>query len=67
MNILAGKLKSSLYEMFLSETKEERDMIREEVSIIAKENLVQIKKKPFIPINKNQLAGKYPYNNRKNF
>jgi hypothetical protein len=67
INILAGKLKSSLYEVFLAPTEEEREQIEKEIYNIAKKNLIKIKNKPPSPRNKNLLANKYPYNNRKNF
>ncbi|KZX17715.1 transposase DDE domain protein [Methanobrevibacter cuticularis] len=67
INILAGKLKSNLYEMFLAPTEKERTKIQEEVHNIAKKNIIKTKTKPSTPRNKNPLANKYPYNNRKNF
>jgi hypothetical protein len=67
INILSGKLKSSIYEMFLVETEEERRLIEEEVYNLAQKNMIKIKKKLSTPRNKNPLANKYPYNNRKNF
>jgi hypothetical protein len=67
MNILAGKLKSSLYELFLVPSKEERKIIEEEIYSIAKKNTIKVKNKSSSPRNKNPLASKFPYNNRKNF
>ena len=67
INILAGKLKSSIYEMFLADTEEERILIEEEVYNLAKKNIIKVKNKPSKPRTKNPLANKYPYNNRKNF
>jgi len=67
VNILAGKLKSSLYEMFLSDTKEERKLIKEEIQKIAKKNTIKVKEKPPNKHNKKTTPKKYPYNNRKNF
>jgi hypothetical protein len=67
MNILAGKFKTSIYEMFLAETEEKRELIIEEVRNLAKKNTIKVKTKPPSPRKKNPLANKYPYNNRKNF
>ena len=67
VNVLAGKLKSSMYELFLTPSKEEQQLIISEIHRIAKKNLIKVKNKPSTPRNKNPLANKYPYNNRKNF
>jgi len=67
VNILAGKLKSSLYEMFLADTEEEREKIEEQVYNLAKKNTIKIKNKPSSPRKKKTTPKRYPYNNRKNF
>ena len=67
MNILAGQLKTSLFEMFLAETNDEREEIQREVLIIAKKNIIKVEKKSPQPRKKKTRKLKYPYNNRKNF
>jgi hypothetical protein len=67
MNILAGKLKSNLYKIFLAETQEERILINNEIYNLAKKNIIKVKKKSSTPRKKNPLSNKYPYNNQKNF
>jgi hypothetical protein len=66
VNILAGKLKTSIYEMFLTDSEKERQLIEEDIINLAKENLIKVKSKPSSPREKRQHSGKYPYNNRKN-
>jgi len=65
MSVLAGKLKTSIYEMFLTDSAEERRLIEEDIFNIAKKNTIKVEKKPSASRNKNPLSGKYPYNNRK--
>jgi hypothetical protein len=66
VNVLAGKLKTSIYEMFLTDSEKERQLIEEDIFNIAKKNLIKVKSKPSSPREKRQNSGKYPYNNRKN-
>jgi hypothetical protein len=66
INVLAGKLKTSIYEMFLTDSEKERQLIEEDIYFLAKKCLIKVESKPSSPREKRQHSGKFRYNNRKN-
>jgi len=66
MNILAGKLKTSIYEMFLTDSEKERKLIEEDMDNIVKKNTIKVERKPSTSRNKKSHKQKYPYNNKRN-
>lgn len=67
LNILAGKLKESFFEMIFAKNQEEQNKIEKKVYETAKRNLILTKKKESTSRKYNSSKSKHPYNNRKNF
>jgi hypothetical protein len=53
--------------MFLANTEEEKEAINAKTYYLTKKNIIKVENKPSNPKNKNPLANRYPYNNKKNF
>ena len=67
MKILTGKLKTSIYEMFLTDSEKEKKLIEEDIEYIVKKNTIKIDNKPSKKRDKKTQKAKYTYNNKKKF
>ena len=67
MKILTGKLKTSMYEMFLTDSEKERKLIEEDIEYIVKKNTIKVENKAPKKRDKKTQKAKYTYNNKKSF
>ena len=67
MKILTGKLKTSIYEIFLTDSEKEKKLIEEDIEYIVKQNTIKIENKPSKKRGKKTHKAKYAYNNKKKF